>query len=136
MHTRVNPSWSLARTGGRKPVQRKKRSSEQGVCYGGTVRGCDRNEYSYVDEKGGGTAISSFYSSRPNFFDFVVKHRGADDFLTRRSRQGVRYGGTVRGCDLAVTQYCDYQYCMVYSIQTRVRRGSYILPNTRAIVLQ
>jgi len=36
---------------------------------------------------------------------------------------------------LAFTQHCDYQYCMVYAIQTRGRRGGRILPNSRVIVL-
>jgi len=36
---------------------------------------------------------------------------------------------------LAFTRYCYYQYGMVYSIQTGVRKGSRILPNNRAIVL-
>jgi len=36
---------------------------------------------------------------------------------------------------LAITRYWYYQYCMAHSIQTRVRRGSLILPNNRAIVL-
>jgi len=36
---------------------------------------------------------------------------------------------------LAFTRYCYYQYCMVHSIRTRVRRGSRLLPNNRAIVL-
>jgi len=35
----------------------------------------------------------------------------------------------------AFTPYCYYQYGMVHSIQTGVRRGSRILPNNRAIVL-
>ena len=37
--------------------------------------------------------------------------------------------------NLAFTRYCHYQYCMVYSLQTKFRRGSRILPNDRAIVL-
>jgi len=40
------------------------------------------------------------------------------------------------GEGLAFTQYCDYQYSVVYSSQTRVRRGSRILPDNRAIVLR
>jgi len=37
--------------------------------------------------------------------------------------------------NLAFTRYWYYQYCMVYSIQTRGRKGSLILSNDRAIVL-
>jgi len=36
---------------------------------------------------------------------------------------------------LAFIQYCYYQYCLVYSMQTGFRRISRILPNNRAIVL-
>jgi len=39
------------------------------------------------------------------------------------------------GTNLAFTQYCYYQYCMVYSTQTGGRKGSLILSKTRAIVL-
>jgi len=51
------------------------------------------------------------------------------------SASGVRRD-TVRGGELALTRYCYYQYCMVYSVQTGGRKGSRILPNSRAIVLQ
>jgi len=43
------------------------------------------------------------------------------------------YGGP--SFNLAFTRYCYYQSCIVYSLQTRVRRGSRILPNNRALVL-
>jgi len=36
---------------------------------------------------------------------------------------------------LAFTRYCDYQSCMVYSIQTGGRKGILILSNDRALVL-
>ena len=36
---------------------------------------------------------------------------------------------------LAFTQYCSYQYCMVYSIHPGGRKGSRILSNHRAILL-
>ena len=36
-------------------------------------------------------------------------------------------------CDVAFTQYCYYQYCMVYSIQTVGRKGSRILSNKCAL---
>jgi len=38
-------------------------------------------------------------------------------------------------CILAFRRYCHDQYCVVYSLQTRVRRGSRTLLNNRAIVL-
>jgi len=38
-------------------------------------------------------------------------------------------------CTLAFTRYCYYQYCMVYGIHTRGRRGGRILPNSRAVIL-
>jgi len=45
------------------------------------------------------------------------------------------FGSVFLRRELAFTQYCYYQYCMVHSIQTRVRRGGRILPNNRALVL-
>jgi len=36
---------------------------------------------------------------------------------------------------LALTQYCYYQYCIMYSIHTGGGRGSCILSNERAMVL-
>jgi len=42
---------------------------------------------------------------------------------------------SARRPNLAFTRYCYYQYCMVYSIQTRGRRGGRILPNSCAIAL-
>jgi len=46
-------------------------------------------------------------------------------------------GGGVRPPprELAFTRYCDYQYCVVYSIQTGGWKGSRILSNNRAMVL-
>ena len=36
----------------------------------------------------------------------------------------------------AFTRYCGYQYCMVYCIHTGGRKGSPVLSNSRATVLQ